>query len=284
MTGIISFNPVVTTNAAGSFNIGSDGNIQGTAYDDPATRFALTGGVLAASETLPMWGGCGISEDIASTVTNGAAPERLVGRATSLTNLTGFSVFDQNHAAVTSPQSPVPLAGSLMSVNFYRLGSSARLAVACDPSLVSLDGGLVTQQVSWDFGGQFLAPYVASYPANVVTNMTYSSTTGLVTLTTTSAHGVAVGDDFDLSGFTNTGVSLNGTWLATTGTTGSTLIFAISATPGTVSVYGSLLAGGGALACKVLAVHIGNSMTVSYNPTTGFATWNRGGSTAIIQI
>ena len=35
---------------------------------------------------------------------------------------------------------------------------------------------------------------------------------------------------------------------------------------------------------KVLSVEVGNSMTVSYDPVTGFATWNRSGTTAIILI
>ena len=287
MTANITFNPIATTTAAGSFNISSGGQVQGTAYADPSARFALNGGTVASSETLPMWGGVGITENIPASGLAGYANPHFIGRATSLVQtasggLTGFTVFDQSHATVVTPQSPVPLAGSLMSFNFYRLGSGARIAVKADPALASLDGGIIGQQVSWDFGGQFLSPYTAGWAANVITNAVYSA--GQVTLTTTSAHGLSVGTDLDLSGFVTTGTTLNGTFTALTGTTGSTIVIALSSTFGTVTTYGTLVAGGGALNVRVLGVEVGNSMTVNYDPVTGFATWNRGGTTAIILI
>lgn len=278
MTSQISFNPVITTNAAGGFASTLDGFIQGIAMDDPSTRFALAGGKLSVNETLPMWGGVLVYEDIPAVGSVG----RVLGRATSLANATGISVFDQAHAMINTPQSPVPLSGTYMDVGFYRFGSGARIAVACDPALVSLQGGLINQQVSWDYGGQFLSPYTAAWAANVITAATYAGTT--VTLTTTSAHGLSVGSDFDLSGFVNTGLSLNGTWKAIAGTTGSTITFTLASTFGTVTTYGTLVAGGGALPCKILDVSVGNSMTVVYNTTTGFATWNRNGTVALIQI
>jgi hypothetical protein len=156
MTAQFSINPNATTNAAGSFNVQSRGLIVGTAYPDPSTRFALSGGILATTETLPMFGGVGIGENIPGA---GAKPTDsslggTIVRATGGTNLTGFSVFDQNYSAINAPESPVPqtLSGGL--VNFYRLGSGARVALAIDPSLASLEGGLITQQVSWDFTNQ----------------------------------------------------------------------------------------------------------------------------------
>jgi len=53
-----------------------------------------------------------------------------VGRATALTGskaLTGFSAFDQDYAMINTPQSPVPTSASFGQVNFYRLGSNARI-------------------------------------------------------------------------------------------------------------------------------------------------------------
>lgn len=279
----ITINPMKTTNAAGSFNISSTGFIQGNAMADPATRFALRGGVLAADETLPMWGGVGIYEYVPGSPSAANALGGNVGRALLLTGpkaLTGFSVFDQNHSMVNSPQSPVPLSAVGMGVNLYALGSNARIAVACDPVLIDLDGGLITQQVSWDFSLQRLIPYAASYPANVITAATWSA--GIVTLTTTTAHTVAVGDDFTIAGMTPDGY--NGTFTATAGTAGSTLKYALAADPGSETVLGTLVAGGGALPCKILNVQAGNSMTVVFDPATGFATWNRSGSAALIQI
>lgn len=303
MVATVSFNPVMTSSAAGSFNIDADGYIQGTAMDDPSSRNWLSGGVLAASETKPMWGGVAVSEAIPSTAysaTQNGQPSmggQLI-RATTLTalaagELTGFCVFDQNYSAISSPQSPVPLLGTGMTVNFYRKGSNARIAVACDPSLVSLQTGLITQQVSWDFNGQVLQPYDASTPTLSVTSMTWSATNGgqiAVVVSATSLIG-AVGDTFTISGATNTGTGgvgvVNGTFQANTWT--DTTHFTFLA-PGTSTIYGTiggtilLNSGVGALACRVLDVRVGNSMTVQYNPTTGFATWNRSGACALILI
>ena len=289
MSGNIQFNPNLTTNAAGGFNVSSAGLIQGTADADPSVRFALAGGSLSPNETLPMWGGVGIFEFVPPPLGTPTPLPNLggsVGRALSLTGssaLTGFSVFDQNWAAINTPQSPVPLAAAGMLVNFYRLGSGARIAVAIDPQLVSLEQGIINAQVSWDFNQQRLVPYVASYPANVLTGASWSATSGgQVTFTTTTSHGVAVGDDFTIAGMTPAGY--NGDFTAITGTSGSTLVAALATNPGSETVLGTLVAGGGALACKIIDVQIGNCMTVSYNAATGQATWNTGGSAAVIVI
>jgi hypothetical protein len=48
----------------------------------------------------------------------------------------------------------VPQTSNGGLVNFYRIGSGARVALAIDPTLVSLEGGLVTQAVAWDYTNQ----------------------------------------------------------------------------------------------------------------------------------
>jgi len=158
MSSNISFNPLTTTNGLGSFSVQSDGYVQGVALDDPAIRNALAGGYLAAAETLPMWGGVAIMENIPPSTSDGALGGA-IQRADTNAHITGFSVFNQAHNWVTSPQSQVPSAGAGMTVPFYRLGSGARIAVAIDPALVSLDGGLITQQVSWDLTNQKIIAY-----------------------------------------------------------------------------------------------------------------------------
>jgi hypothetical protein len=174
MAANIAFNPYIQTSAAGMFNIESDGFIVGTAMPDPAARFALSGGWLAQAETLPMFGGVAINESVPlERTTAPATPTRpdislggIIARATTLAagagSVTGFSVFDQNYAAVNTPQSPVPVVGSGGMVNFYRLGSGARVALAIDPALVTLEGGLITQQVSWDFSLQRIIAFATN--------------------------------------------------------------------------------------------------------------------------
>lgn len=204
MAANIAFNPYVQTTAAGMFNIESDGLIVGTAYPDPAARFALSGGTLATAETLPMFGGVGISENIPwepSATPHPTVPlGSYIARATAYANLTGFSVFDQNYAAVNTPQSPVPTVGSGGLVNFYRLGSGIRVALAIDPTLITLEGGLVTAQVSWDFTNQkiiafattALAVKVLAIKATGCMVPVYTSGTGFTTWTYNGAAAVCL--------------------------------------------------------------------------------------------
>jgi hypothetical protein len=160
----IALNPYVQTTAAGSFYIESDGLIVGTAFPDPAARYALAGGWLATTETLPMWGGIGISENVPQEPHGHpvVALGSICARATAYANLTGFSVYDQNYAAVNTPQSPVPCTDLGGEVNFYRFGSGARVALEIDPTLVSLEGGLITAQVSWDFVNQRIIAFATT--------------------------------------------------------------------------------------------------------------------------
>lgn len=194
----ININPSKTTNAAGSFNVQSLGYIQGLALDDPALRNELAGGILDSAESLPMWGGVGIEELIADVTDSGGGG---VKRAVGYTTLTGFSVFNQNHSAINSPQSPVPLSATGMLVNFYRLGSGMRIPLKIDPALISADGSIITTQVSWDFTNQQIVA-------------------------------------FDTT----------------------------------------------ALNVRILEVAVGNSLTVSYDAGTGFATWSQTGAVAIALI
>jgi hypothetical protein len=157
-----SFNPYVQTSAAGMFTIESDGFIAGTAMPDPAARFALAGGILATTETLPMFGGLAISENIpqerppvtrADVALGGLITRGTVAPGTGAGAITGFSVFDQNYAAVNTPTSPVPTVGSGGLVNFYRLGSGARVALAADPALAAaVETGTtpISAAVYWD--------------------------------------------------------------------------------------------------------------------------------------
>lgn len=295
MASNISFNPFLTTNALGSFSTQSDGFIQGVAMDDPSTRNNLSGGPLASTETLPMWGGIAIQELLPSTGDTSLGNQ--VARATLVGNVTGFSVNNQAHNWVTTPQSNAPTAAAGMSVPFHRLGSGARIAVACDPGLVSLNGGLITQQVSWDFNNQRLQPYVASTATVSVTSMTatYSATLGgeTVVIVCAAASDVqAVGDAINISGATNAGTGgntvVNGNFIVTAFTDNQNFsIFIPTANTGVITTIAGTIVlnqGIGALPVKVLAVQVGNCKTVTYDPVNNYANWNPSGSCALILI
>ena len=287
------FYPYATTNAAGSFSAQSNGLIQGTAYNDPAARFALSVGTLSPSATSPIWGGIPISESLAAATTDGSQGGTVI-QASAVANITGFSVFDQAYSWVSSPHSRAPSAGAAgMHVPFYRLGSGARIAVAMDPSLVSLDGGLITQQVSWDFNNQVLQPYDASTATVSVTSITSSYSNGVYTFVVVAAAASnvgAVGDFINISGVTGTGASLvNGNQVVTAFTDNQHFSFQVTAASGAIAtgaLSGTIVLneGTGALPVKVLQTSVGNSLTVSYNPATGAVNWTRNGSAAIILL
>jgi hypothetical protein len=298
MASNASWNPFVTTNVAGSFSIQSEGFVQGVALDDPTVRFALAGGPLAGTETLPMWGGVAISEFIPASAASGAFAGlgSQIARATAIGGgnpISGFSVLNQASSWVTSPQSECPSASAYQTIPYYRLGSGARIALAIDPSLVSLDGGLTSQQVSWDYNAQCLAPYVASGGTVAVTSVTGAYAAGVWTFVVVAGAATqvgAVGDYITFSGITGTGANyLNSTHVVSAYTdnehfsfqvSGGSTLFSSGAQSGTILVQ----QGVGALAVKILKLNIGNSKVVTYDAVNNLVHWTNNGSTAIALI
>ncbi len=305
MAASITFNPLTTTNVgSGAFNITTDGYIQGMSLDNPSARFFLSGGFVASTETIPMYGGIAVAEYLpqystGSTLYPIPALGSSLARSTSVAStipISGFTVFDQVHSGITTPQTTVPLTPTGGMMNFYRLGSGARIAVAADPTVASLQGGLISANVSWDFNANRLQPYVASGATESVTSMTWSSTNGgQVAVVVGSASIYAkVGDVIDVAGVTNTGTGavalINTQQTINTWTDSTHFTFLL---PGTSTLWGTF--GGtivlntgivalSSIGIEVLDVKIGGCMTVNYNASTGFATWNYNDSAAIILL
>jgi hypothetical protein len=293
MSNLVSFNPMLTTNAAGSFSVQSEGYVQGTALDDPAIRYQLVNGVLALTESLPMWGGCALTENIPNPGFGNMVGGN-VGRALNNAAISGFSVFNQGSAMINWPQNKVPITGQGGTVPFYRLGSNARIPVQCDPSLASLQGGAITQQVSWDFNNQILQPYDASTATITISSMTATFANGVYTIAVvTAAASVvgAVGDSINISGATNSGTGgaalVNGNFVVTAFTDSQHFSFQVTAVTGAIGTIAGtpvLNQGTGALPVKVLEINSGNSKVVTWSPTLLTANWNLSGSVALIQI
>ena len=285
MVASLNFNPMLTTNAAGSFSVTADGFWQGIAMDDPALRNELAGGVLSSLETLPMWGGVGIAELIPSTFVSSTPYPDLgpqIQRANSLTGalaLTGFSVFDQGHHGIVTPQNNVPLFLSGMSVHFYRLGSGIRIPVACDPALVSLRAGIINPQVSWDFVGQKLVTYEPTQGAIAVTGASWAA--GIASFVT-AAHNLVPGNTFTVTGLLPAGY--NGTYTVLTAPDNTHLTAALAVNPGAFVSAGTIVAGGGALNVKVLDILTTNCKTVTWDPVNLVANWNSNGACALILL
>lgn len=291
--------PNPTTSGQGLFNgASSSGYVQGQAQPDPATRFALRSAIVAEAETIVMWGGIGVYAHVPPISTSGPAQAlgEVIGRATQIaaaaTSLVGFSTFDQAYNLVNDPQNPVPTAGSGQNINYYPLGSRARLAVKCAPGLVNLRGGQINPQVSWDFVNQMLVPYAPAYNDNVITNAVWASTGGgQVTFTVTDdpSSEYTSGDVITVTGVVNTGGSstdvFNGVFVVKSVSSSTVVVeYLASGSPGTYASGGKILAGGGALPVTVLDVQPEGNIVVDYDAVTGRATYNYNGSAALIQL
>jgi hypothetical protein len=287
--------PMQTTAATGMFNgPSSKGYIVGQAQPDPATRYALRGGIVDMGETLPMYGGCGVFANV--PVRSLSVPLPSIGRATSIAggakNLIGFAVSDQSYNLVIDPGNQVPAAGSSQTIGWYPLGCRARLAVACDPSLIALAGSLLNQPVSWDFTNQELIPFTAAHAAAAISNAVWNNTAGgqvVFTVGTDLSATVTPGTAISVTGVINTGglnaSAFNGTWdvVSSTGTT-ITVMAPAAASIGTYTSGGNVAAGGGALPVTVLDILPTGNMVPVYSAVTGNLSWNYSGAAALIQL
>jgi len=290
----ISLNPMAVSNAYGFFSTDTDGFIQGEYQFDPVARQYIAGGYLASTVVQPVWGGMAISENIPITGVAQAIGGSIV-LASSVANLTGFTVSTQMSNAIIVPGA-APSVAAPQSVQFARLGSGVRLAVKCDPSLISLDGGLINQQVSWDFNNQQLVPYSAGTPTVAVTSMTPTFASGVYTIAVVAAAATtvgAVGDAVNISGATNSGTGgnsiVNGNFVVTAFTDNqhfSIQVTAASGAIGTITTTSAVINQGvGALPVKILAVQNGNSKVINYTPgASPSVTWNNSGVAALILL
>lgn len=192
MTASVSINPQLVSNAAGLFFSTSEGLVAGTIYDDPVARFAIQSGIVSLSASTPIWGGCGIVDNLPLASAENLDVGSVLALATSQANLTGFTVFNQSAALIQSAQSPVPYAAAGMFINFVRLGSGARIAVAVSQAdAATLAGAASNVALYWDYTNQVLkaAPGGTAIAAKLLSvdavgnsrTVSYASATGFAT-------------------------------------------------------------------------------------------------------
>jgi hypothetical protein len=169
----INFDPSQTTTAAGLFTTDTDGYVQGVAMADPSVRNALCAGVVDNAETVNMFGGIAIQEFARTQAQDSAGVGSIIKRAVSVATLTGFTVFDQSNNGIITPSANVPAYLPGMNLNFYRLGSGARIPVKCSAAVVNavIAGAPINAQYSWDYTNNQLIPYDGSnaIPVKVIT-------------------------------------------------------------------------------------------------------------------
>jgi hypothetical protein len=159
MSGI-TLQPMPVTNAAGTFNVSSDGYISGTAWPDAASRNKLRVGTIAAAVASLMYGGVGVAVALPPS---GSIQGPQLSLAAGLAQLMGFAVFDQSAAGIKTPQNQVPLYSPGMALSFYEFGSGAAIALPIsNANAAALLNGPENVQLSWDYTNQLLIPYTAN--------------------------------------------------------------------------------------------------------------------------
>jgi hypothetical protein len=149
-----------TTVSPNPFLLQSDGFVAGTIVGKFPDRYALEGGVVAAAQTTPLYGGMPVTNTVLAPTSSGGSSglgQTLVA-ATALVNIDGWVVFDQASAGLISAYSNVPLYYAGMSVNFVRAGSGVWLALPCKAADVNtLAGGESNQAIYWDYTNNWVA-------------------------------------------------------------------------------------------------------------------------------
>jgi hypothetical protein len=171
MSGSISLNPALVTNAAGLFSVSTNGYTQGSTLNDAAVRNELVSGIVSPSAANPFWGGMAITDSLWTAGVQSSEIGSVLALATAAANVTGFTVFEQSSAGYITPQSNVPLYPANTALNFYRLGSGARIPVQCSSTVAAaLAAGASNIALYWDYTNQVLlsAPGGTALPVKLV--------------------------------------------------------------------------------------------------------------------
>jgi hypothetical protein len=161
----LTYNPAQVTVAANTFYDTSDGAIQGFFQDDPALRNELRSGLVAPSQSTPLWGGMGITVTGPATGVEAQSFKAMLSLASSQSNLLGFTVWNQAHAVILNPSvsNPVPQAGAGNgtnpggAINFFLLGSGAQIWVQCSSTVAAAFKGVAWNTATyWDYTNQVL--------------------------------------------------------------------------------------------------------------------------------
>jgi len=180
----VTINPAVQSNFAGSFFSKSDGYTQGDALDDPAVRYFLRRGIVSPSATQVMWGGLLVTATLptAGYGVGSTNPQPDLGfiltPATSIAagNAAGYlgvTVLNQSTAMFQSAQSRVPSAPASGNINWYPVGSNARIPLQItSAAFTAWSGGVIDPQtIYWDYTNLVLTNTASGSTIGPITSM-----------------------------------------------------------------------------------------------------------------
>ena len=159
----ISFNPSQTTSPQSTFAVQTGGYTQGTFQDDPTTRLWLLSGTVASATNVPVYGGIALTESVPTTNSQTGAS---LGVASTTSGINAWAVFNQGYNGIITPGNSVPQYTANGTLNYFRTGSNARIAVKADASVSAFVAGSSTATgLFWDTVLQILT---ATSGANTV--------------------------------------------------------------------------------------------------------------------
>lgn len=278
---MVTFNPYVITNVQDGFSVQSNGYLQGDVLADPATRFAITGGVIAATDVgTPMWGGTPVFERAAPVTPANGYMGSTIGRAVNASSIAGFATFNGSFSLPTTPQSPVPMGTAGNSYNYVRVNTGNRLVLKCNAAVAAYANtanSLVS--FSWDYVNDQLIPYAAlALTPSGTSNTSTVWAGGVLTVTTAAVHGLSTGNNVTIVGAAPYNYNVSGPITVTSTTT---YTIPVPGNPGVNTAAGATYAGLGGFNATLLEIDT-NSTIVTYNSTTGFATWTPNSTVAVV--
>lgn len=175
MSGVISFNPWLTTNAENSFSLQTIGATQGFIFDDPVINpTQISTAIVGSGNTAPLTGGWPLQVQLYTSSASREAMNKSALLATTNAEITAFSTFTYAENGIVVPGSDnAPLYGVGGTLNFLNFGTNARLVVQATPALMNslTNGTPVNTQVSWNFTSNMLDVYNSTTGALPIKNI-----------------------------------------------------------------------------------------------------------------
>jgi len=147
---MISFNPFKTYGDSPSFNVSSQGYVQGDAQDDPALQLLLESGIVSTAVTTQIHAGQPLTVGAAvrgnQNTYGGSVVKPLV-----VNHINAWCVSNRNYNGIITPGNPVPSWSGGEAVHFYRSGSGARIPLPLAADVVAyVNAGTLPQVWYWD--------------------------------------------------------------------------------------------------------------------------------------
>lgn len=149
LSATLPFNPLLVSSPANTFDVVSTGAYQGSLEADPTVENQVIQGVVAKVAPFPLYGGVPIIEAL---VDENTLSHTYINVSPTVNEITGVTTNFQSVGTYIYPGSNVPQAPVNGNINFFRLGSNARIWMnASAAAVASLFDGPINKRVTYNF-------------------------------------------------------------------------------------------------------------------------------------